>query len=147
MELFVQIFLAAIVCYCCILLLIWIKRCQRDVEGPAQSPPTYSQPLYHTQQQPHIIRTGPQYPSIQTQPSHIVLDDLPPYYSTPPQHTTPGNKKTDTDAPPSYSNFQDEAASVLGQKRGQQTKDKCRVELEQFSKKQSMEILYLLSIY
>ena len=131
---------AAIVGVCCCVLLLgccWISRdredpahspitysppmipriprtpriCQTDLEGPAQSPPTYNQPSYP--QQPYIIRIGAQYPSIQP------LDTL----STPQQYTTPGKHKPDTEAPPPYSNFQHEAAGVLGLKRGQQTKN------------------------
>ena len=115
-----------LVCCICVLLLYCFQLCcfccQSDIEGPAQSPLTYSQPSYHTPQQPYIMRIGPQYPSIQTQPSHTVQDTL----STPSQYTTPGKHKPDADAPPPYPTFQHEAAGVLGLKRGQQTKNQCR---------------------
>ena len=90
---------------------------QRDTEGPAQSPTTYSQPSYHTPQQPHITRIG------DTAFSHCAGYPL---HTTTVQYTTPGKHKPDTDSPPPYSSFQDEAAGVLGLKRGQQTKNQCR---------------------
>ena len=138
------IYFAAVVGVCCCILLLcccWISRIcqriiedraqspltyspsripripriwQRDTEGPAQSPPTYSQPSYHTPQQPHITRIG------DTAFSHSAGYPL---HTTTVQYTTPGKHKPDTDSPPPYSSFQDEAAGVLGLKRGQQTKN------------------------
>ena len=107
------------VCSCCVIYCCWIYKatgkCQRGREGPTQTPPTSSQTSYHTSQQQYIAQ---QHPSIQSQPYHIVLDNLPPpQYTTITQITIPGDYKKENDAPPPYSQFQDEAPDVLGQNK------------------------------